>query len=165
MKNLFIATALFSLASIGLGSVSQAQEPTESQQNLKAFPAAKDGLKRFVIHLPTREDEMDVKVEILAGKTMNIDCNRHWFIGDLKTGTAEGWGFDYFTLEASGDAAATNMGCAPNSGREAFVQVQGQNFIQRYNSRLPLVIYAPEGFEIRYRLWEASKDVSTAKEG
>ena len=33
----------------------------------------------------------------------------------------------------------------------------------RYNSRLPVVIYVPEGYEVRYRIWEASKTTHDAK--
>ncbi|MDR5661259.1 ecotin, partial [Burkholderia cenocepacia] len=30
------------------------------------------------------------------------------------------------------------------------------------NSRLPLVVYVPDGFDVRYRVWHASKDVQQA---
>jgi ecotin len=35
----------------------------------------------------------------------------------------------------------------------------------RYNSRLPLVVYVPEGLEVRYRLWKAEPETRPAKEG
>jgi len=33
----------------------------------------------------------------------------------------------------------------------------------RYNSRLPVVIYSPEGVEIRYRIWEAGEEQVISK--
>ena len=38
---------------------------------------------------------------------------------------------------------------------DKFVSAQPQ--LVRYNSRLPLVVYAPEGYEVRYRIWKAGK--------
>jgi ecotin len=35
----------------------------------------------------------------------------------------------------------------------------------RYNSRLPLVIYVPEGVEVRYRVWRADPDSKVAAKG
>ena len=35
----------------------------------------------------------------------------------------------------------------------------------RYNSRLPVVVYAPDGYEIRYRIWKASEAIEKAEKG
>jgi len=35
----------------------------------------------------------------------------------------------------------------------------------RYHSRLPIVVYAPSGYGVRYRIWRASETTHTAKEG
>jgi len=35
----------------------------------------------------------------------------------------------------------------------------------RYNSRLPLVIYVPQGVEVRYRIWRGDDKVITAPKG
>ena len=32
----------------------------------------------------------------------------------------------------------------------------------RYNSRLPIVVYAPSGYEVRYRIWSASETTHKA---
>jgi ecotin len=34
----------------------------------------------------------------------------------------------------------------------------GEPRLFRYNSRLPIVVYAPEGVEIRYRIWSAGPE-------
>jgi cytochrome c-type biogenesis protein CcmH len=35
----------------------------------------------------------------------------------------------------------------------------------RYNSRLPIVVYIPEGYEVRYRFWKAEETTRTGEEG
>lgn len=123
---------------------------------LKAFPAATAGQTRHVIALPAQTDESVLKVELILGKTQTVDCNRQFFGGRLETRTAEGWGYDYYVLPALGNAASTLMGCPPGSERQAFVTTQEQPLI-RYNSRLPIVVYAPSDVEVHYRVWRAGE--------
>ena len=35
----------------------------------------------------------------------------------------------------------------------------------RYNSRLPVGVYAPEGVEVRYRIWSAGAEVKVIEKG
>jgi serine protease inhibitor ecotin len=35
----------------------------------------------------------------------------------------------------------------------------------RYNSRLPVVVYAPEGAEVRYRIWSAPPETKAIGKG
>ena len=57
-----------------------------------------------------------------------------------------------------GGPVSTLMALPPDAAKtEAFVQVSGEGFMQRYNSQLPFVIDVPEGFEVRYRIWAASE--------
>jgi ecotin len=35
----------------------------------------------------------------------------------------------------------------------------------RYNSRIPVVVYVPEGCEVRWRVWTAPKLMIEAKDG
>lgn len=136
----------------GLGGGSAPQDVDD----LRAFPVAADGQTRHVIRLPAQTDEDALKVEIIAGKTATVDCNRSFFGGSLETRTAEGWGYDYHVLPTLGAMAGTLMACPPNTSREAFVTIRQQPLI-RYNSRLPLVVYAPQDVEVRYRLWRAGE--------
>ena len=129
---------------------------TGAADALKAFPAAAAGQTRHVITLPAQTDESALKVELILGKTQTVDCNRQFFGGRLETRTAEGWGYDYYVLPALGNAASTLMGCPPGSERQAFVTPQEQPLL-RYNSRLPVVVYAPSDVEVRYRVWRAGE--------
>ena len=55
------------------------------------------------------------------------------------------------------------MACPPGSQKKrVFVPVVGDDFKLRYNSKLPVVVYAPSDVEVRYRIWSASGKVGTA---
>ena len=41
--------------------------------------------------------------------------------------------------------------------------VQGDGFLLRYNSRLPVVVYVPQGFDVRYRIWTAGAQIGQAR--
>jgi len=71
--------------------------------------------------------------------------------------TAQGWGFDYYVVGPFGQAASTMMACPPGEPkrREFVAALTPELESLRYNSKLPLVIYAPTGAEVRYRIWTA----------
>jgi ecotin len=46
-----------------------------------------------------------------------------------------------------------------------FITLGGEPYLIRYNSRLPVVVYAPEGVEVRYRLWSAEPESSVIDKG
>lgn len=128
---------------------------------LKAFPAAEPGFERFVFELPKQEDETEHKVEVLVGKMDQIDCNTHSYGGQLRRESLPGWGYSYFQLDQVSGPMSTRMACLGQAPREAFVPVIGDGFLIRYNSRLPVVVYVPQGFEVRYRVWSAG-EIATA---
>ena len=133
---------------------------------LDAFPEAGDGMVRFVIPLPEmpRADD-DYSVELIAGRVIQTDgVNKMRMDTVLQPRPLEGWGYTYYEMTGSGQVASTLM--APPPGAEpvdAFVH--GAPLIIRYSSRLPIVVYAPVGFEIRYRIWAAAAEHLTAREG
>lgn len=127
--------------------------------NLKAFPAAEEGMVRYVINVPVQQNEADLRVELLVGKTVTTDAaNRYFFGGQLETETLQGWGFDRYVLRKLGPMAGTLMAVDPNAPEvERFVTAGGEPKLLRYNSRLPLVVYVPTGVEVRYRYWHAEE--------
>lgn len=148
-KFLFISS--FLLSSINIFAASDGMKP---------YPLAEDGYKRMVIHLQPLADEDNNKLEIIIGKMIKVDCNRHWFIGNLSEEIAKGWGFPYFILKSVKGPASTLMACPPDKKeQEAFVQVRSDQGLIRYNSKLPVVVYVPVDFEVHYRIW-AAKEVS-----
>jgi len=127
------------------------------QDNMKAFPPAEDGMVRFVLDLPKQEDESSFKLELLAGKTLELDQgNRYFFGGTLVEETIEGWGFPKYVLKELGPMAGTLMAVDPKAPKvKRFITLGGEPLLLRYNSRLPVVVYVPEGVEVRYRIWRA----------
>lgn len=122
-------------------------------QALAAFPTSLPGHTRYVIELPSQADEHLRKVELIGGKTMTVDCNHHGMDGQFVERPVEGWGYNYWLLQSQGQVMSTKMGCPPGSDRQAFVAAPST--LVRYNSRLPLVVFVPEGMALQWRLWQA----------
>ncbi|MCU0539178.1 MAG: ecotin family protein, partial [Desulfobacterales bacterium] len=59
-----------------------------------------------------------------------------------------------------GPMAGTKIAVDPTAPKvDRFVTLGGEPFLIRYNSRLPVVVYAPEGVEVRYRIWAAEPEM------
>lgn len=125
----------------------------------KAYPAPEKGQKRYVLHLSEQKDEAALKVELVVGKIVETDGVNHFFFGgSIRENTVKGWGYPRYDVEI-GEQGSTMMGVPPNQPKvKKFVAIEGERRLLRYNSRLPVVIYAPEGVDVRYRLWKADTE-------
>jgi len=134
---------------------------------MKAFPPADAGMNRYVINLPKLDDEDAARVQLIVGKTVSVDGqNRHFFGGKLEKETIKGWGFDRYILRKLGPMAGTLMAVDPEAPKvERFVAIAGEPQLIRYNSRLPVVVYVPDGVEVRYRIWRADAATANAERG
>ena len=142
--------------SVNPHSLQSAASGSEHLQ-LKAFPAAEEGMERFVVVLPhkEREEEDAFKVEIIPGKTMLTDGVNLMRLGTtIEPHTLEGWGYTYYKVTGR-DVAISTMMAVPEGSHKVERFVSGTSLLIRYNSRLPVVAYAPKGYEIRYRIWKA----------
>jgi ecotin len=140
---------------------------TRAADTMKAFPPAQKGMVRHVLQLPELADETVYKVELMIGKTVQTDeQNQYFFGGRIETTTLEGWGFPIYTLSVLGPMAGTLMAVDPNAPKVArFITLAGEPYLIRYNSRLPVVVYVPEGVEVRYRIWQAGSEINMMSEG
>lgn len=140
---------------------------TSAQDNMKAFPPAEEGMVRYVLNLPKQDDEILFKVELKVGKTVNTDAdNRYFFGGSIEESTIEGWGFTKYEVKKLGPMAGTLMMPNPNAPKvDRFITLGGEPYLIRYNSKLPVVVYVPEGVEVRYRVWRADKELKAVNEG
>jgi len=129
----------------------------EAADTMKAFPAADRGMVRYVLQLPKQADESAFKVELIVGRTVQVDAgNRYFFAGKIEEVTIEGWGFPRYVVSKLGPMAGTLMAVDPNAPKVSkFVALGGEPYLIRYNSQLPIVVYTPEGVEARYRIWSA----------
>ena len=131
---------------------------------LKAFPPAEEGIDRLVIILPHKErggEENRFKVELIPGKTMLTDDVNLMHLGmTIVPRPLKGWGYTYYEITGS-DVAMSTMMAVPEGGQKIERFVQGTSLLIRYNSRLPIVIYVPKGYEIQYRIWNAGETRNT----
>ena len=135
--------------------------------NLKAFPPAEEGMVRYVLQIPEQPDESVFKIELIVGKTVQVDMqNKYFFIGQIDAETIPGWGFTRYLVKKVGPMAGTLMAVDPDAPKVArFITLGGASYLIRYNSRLPVVIYVPEGVEVRYRIWSAGGEAPALEKG
>jgi ecotin len=150
MKKMYSLIAVFLLSSV---------LPVHATDHMKAFPPAVQGEVRYVLQLPTQDNESALKVELIVGKTVEVDEKNHYFFGGtIEKETIQGWGFPRYIVSQLGPMAGTLMATDPNAPKVArFITLGGDSHLIRYNSRLPIVVYAPEGVEVRYRIWTAGE--------
>ncbi len=135
--------------------------------NMKAFPPASEGMVRHVLHLPKQNDESAYKVELIVGKMVQVDeGNRYFFTSKIEEETINGWGFLRYNVSTLGQMAGTLMAIDPNAPKvNRFITLGGEAYLIRYSNRLPIVVYAPEGVEVRYRVWRAEPESRVIEEG
>lgn len=146
MIRLIIALLLFS-----------ATLSVHSADNMRAFPPADEGMVRYVLHLPKQDDESTFKMELIVGKTVRIDkSNKYFFNGKIEKEVIKGWGSTRYIVSKLGPMAGTLMAINPNEPKvKRFITLGGEPYFIRYNSNFPMVVYAPEGVDVRYRIWSA----------
>ena len=152
MRCLTAAMTLLAFVSSGAANASD---------DLTAFPPPAPGMVRYVLRLPPLADETTAKLELVAGRTVKVDTrNRYFFVGSpIKAETIEGWGFTRYVAGPLGPMGGTLMAVEPNAPKvDRFVPMGGEPYLIRYNSRLPVVVYASADVEIRYRVWTAGTE-------
>ena len=134
--------------------------PTVSAKNyLKAYPQATAGQQRWLVQLPKIDDEKSCKVEIIVGKLLMLDPKNLYFLsGHIERKILKGWGFSYYVVKKIGPLVGTRMAISHNTAKiKRFIPLGGVPYLIPYNSKLPIVIYLPQGAEARYRIWRAGK--------
>jgi ecotin len=151
---------------IGLSMISVAALGAEHPA-LTTFPPATEGMQRFVIVLSHKEraEEDNFQVEIIVGKEMLTDGVNAVRLGDtIEPRPLPGWGYTYY--EVTGSSATMSTMMAPPPGAPMVKTfVAATPLLVRYNSRLPIVVYAPTGYEVRYRVWQAPEAAVKAEKG
>ena len=155
-KSLLLALAIVTAALTGVLAA--------EKDNISMFPQAKEGYVRYAIEVLKTENDYDHKIELLIGKNRLVDCNHQSYYGNIDEVTLEGWGYHYLEVKKIEEGATTMMACSQPKV-EKFVSIYDpKKTLRRYNSRLPIVVYVPKGFEVRYRIWSASQNVEKAEQ-
>lgn len=147
-----------------VGSTTLYANPVK-KDNIHMFPQAKEGYERYVIEVPKLDNDNDHKVELFIGKMMSVDCNHHMLMGKLEKKSLKGWGYSYLEATNINSMTASTMMACQKPNTDKFVSLAPSvESLRRYNSRSPIVIYLPEGYEVRYRIWSADHTVLQAKQ-
>lgn len=132
-------------------------------KDIAPYPEANADQTRYVIYLPQKDNEQDYKVELIIGTNMTTDsCNRYVLGGKIEEKELQGWGYSYYVVESTGQAASTMMACQDDKKQEQFVAISKETFT-RYNSKLPIVVYVPKHMVVIYRIWSTPKEATEAK--
>lgn len=155
---------VFAIAVLGFFALAL---PAHAADPLQAFPPADAGMVRHVLQLPKQADESAFKVELIVGRTVPLDeHNRYFFGGRIQKEDIKGWGYTRYVVGTLGPMAGTQMAVDPNAPMvDRFITLAGEPYLIRYNSRLPVVVYAPEGAEVRYRIWKAEPQAKAIDKG
>lgn len=159
MKTIVPAVLLAAFASTSAWAATS-DASTQPLEKIAPYPKAEKGMKRQVIQLTPQEDESTLKVELLIGQTLEVDCNHHRLGGELASKTLEGWGYDYYVFDKVTSPVSTMMACPDGKKEQKFVTAYlGDAGMVRYNSKLPIVVYTPANVEVKYRIWKAEDKV------
>jgi ecotin len=147
-------------ASGGMGSPAEAAEPPD----LRAYQPAAPGERRWFISVDAAPSAAaDQRVELIVGRTLMVDCNRHLLQGGLEEESVPGWGYPIYRVKGGGPMISTRMACPNQTLRREFVTLGGTPTLVSVNPRLPIVVVAPEPLEVRWRLWRAEPRVRPAR--
>lgn len=124
---------------------------TTESKVLKDFPAATRGYKRSIINLPPQKNEEDWKVEIYAGIMQEVDCNSYQMLGEFQEENLEGFGYTYYKVETEERTIGTLKACLDGKKTTKYIYMFPK--MVNYNSKMPIVIYAPEHVQIRYKVY------------
>ncbi|MEB3200531.1 MAG: ecotin family protein [Synechococcaceae cyanobacterium] len=142
--------------------------------DLKPYPAAGAGERRWVIQLPgvltpSRDPNLspspsDWRVELLIGRELEVDCNRHVFSGRVRRDTLGASGLSVYRVLDVKPVVSTRMACPPEEAkRRVFLPMGSKPFVVPYNASTPIVIYAPADLQVRWRLWKAERQQRDAQ--
>ncbi len=164
-----LATLFRTLAGAILASGALAWAPAEAspRPDLRAYPPAAPGERRWFISVDTPPGApagpaVDQRVELVIGRPMLVDCNRHLLQGALVEETVPGWGYPLFRVKGGSQLVSTRMACPGQARRREFVVLGGAPALVPVNPRLPIVVVAPKELEVRWRLWRPEPGQQTA---
>jgi ecotin len=135
--------------------------------DLRPYPPAAPGERRWFIRASAPPGTpaggaADLRVELIIGRTMRVDCNRHVLQGALREETVPGWGYPMVRVTGGRQVVSTRMACPAIPPRTTFVTLGGRPALVPVNPKLPIVVVAPKELEVRWRLWRPEPEEQAA---
>lgn len=146
------------LSAAGTAPAGWAQPP-----DLRPYPPAAPGERRWLISVPAAPAAADQRVELMVGRTVMVDCNKHLLQGSLEEDSVPGWGYPIYRVKGGKVMVSTRMACPGQAPRREFVGLSGPAPLVPVNPLLPIVVYAPQDMEVRWRLWRAERGQQAAR--
>ncbi|MGF1691755.1 ecotin family protein [Photobacterium kagoshimensis] len=132
------------------------------QSEMKAYPKASEGMTRHVFILEPLANEEERLVEIVISKTLKLDCNNYMLPSALERKIAQGWGYPYYRYDANIEYMVGTLMACPEEQENSEQTVRApRSELYRYNSKLPLVVYAPDNLDVSYRVWQPEVKAAT----
>ncbi|WP_216900692.1 ecotin family protein [Synechococcus sp. CCY 9618] len=136
--------------------------------DLKPYPLPAAGQTRWVIQLPgvlppTADPRLssspsDWRVQLIAGREVEADCNQMAFRGRFRASWVEALGVSVYRVSDVGPMVSTRMACPPGEAkRKLFVPMGSKPYVVPYDASRPIVVYTPQDLQLRWRLWKAEK--------
>ncbi len=160
MNKLAIIITALTIMLFATNAFAQKKQQKFEKLDLSMYPKTKQDYKQVIIQLPIKKNEDNLKIELFIGTEKMVDCNNHTLMGKAVEETVDGWGYNYFMVESTGETIGTMMAC-PNPPTKKFVSMLP--ILTRYNSKLPIVLYVPKNIEVRYRIWRADTSMQKVK--
>lgn len=160
MNKLAIIIATLTTVLFETNAFAQKKQQKFEKLDISMYPKTKKDYKQIIIPLPIENNEDNLKIELFIGTEKMLDCNNHTLMGNVVEKIVDGWGYNYFMVESTGESISTMMGC-PNPPTKKFIYMQP--ILIRYNSKLPVILYAPKNIEVRYRIWRADTIMQKAE--
>lgn len=151
VKLLTVASALILMAACTNTKNKESANAVYKANGDVEYPTIEGMIPQAVSVADKGEQEDNLKVQLLVGKTMEVDCNQHRLEGEFEDETLDGYGYDYYIFETNGNVASTMMACPDDTKTEKFIS--GEDEFIAYNSKLTIPVYAPEDYEVRYTTW------------
>jgi len=127
------------------------------KNNIYIFPDPEEGYKRYVVEVFHMPDENICKVELQIGKNIYSDCNEYKFEGKVEVKFLEN-NETYLYIPYIGKANAITSRQCNERKKDKFVFLSiSDELWKKYNSAIPIVIYVPKEYEVRYRMWKSRK--------
>lgn len=159
MKVTFLTKQLAVLFFIALFSAACGSQKTGSMSNT-TLTKTLDGYHAHALPAIKGSSNNPVKIEVIPGKTMEVDCNNHSLMGEFSEKVLSD-GNSYYVFESNGQAVSTLMACPDNTKTKKFVQ--GQSIIIDANEATQPLVFASEGIEIKQRSWNGSSPFAIEK--